>query len=234
MTTFDIIILGLIVLYGVSGLYRGFLPSVMNMGAFMVSWIVAFVGYPLVASGLAQSEFFQSMRFYIEGAERVGDVELTRISVSQISESQLTQIMDNAKLPPPYDTAIAGNIRNQAFAGQGIDTLGEYFDAKIYNVIVNIIALILLFVVVRVVLTFLVNAISYSVPLPQLRHFDYVMGSGVGLLRGFFSMHIVFAVVPIVLIIFQIDLITDLVNSSSMAGIFYGGSMLLRFVSGVI
>ena len=88
MTTFDIIILGLIVLYGVSGLYRGFLPSVMNMGAFMVSWIVAFVGYPLVASGLAQSEFFQSMRFYIEGAERVGDVELTRISVSQISESQ--------------------------------------------------------------------------------------------------------------------------------------------------
>lgn len=234
MIILDYIIIGLILIYFLNGLYRGFLPSLLNMGGFFLSWIISFLTYPLLSRSLVNSDFFSSFRFYIEGAERINNYEIVNLNVSQISETQLTSIMQNAKMPIPYDSAIVQNIKTQAFADQGLTTLGEYFDATIYNVIINIIALLIIFICLRVLFTLLTNAVSYSMNLPQLRHFDYLLGGGVSLIRGFFSMHLVFMIIPIALILIPVSAVTDMLNSSVMSSVFYSGSIALRFISGSI
>ncbi len=234
MNILDIVVIGLILLYALNGLYRGFIPSLLNLAGFFFSWIFSFLTYPLLSKALVGSDFFSSLKFYIEGAERIGNYELVRVPIATISDSQLQTIMANAKMPTPYDTAIVANIKAKAFASQGLTTLGQYFDATIYNVMINILSLLIIFIVLRLVFTLLTNALSYASNTPQLRHFDSLLGGGVGLIRGFFSMHLVFALIPIALILLPITPITDLLNSSFTSALFYSGSIILRFISGTI
>ncbi len=235
MNFLDVIIIAFIALYALNGLYRGFIPSLLNLGGFFISWISAFLFYPLLSSKLISSEFFSSLRFYMEGAEKIGDVELAKMNISAISESQLQRIVEQAKLPTPFGSAIIDNVSKEAFADQGITTLGEYFDTTIYYVIMNIIAILIIFIIARVILTLLTNAFSYSYNTPQLVRMDHPAGAAVGMLRGFFSMYMLFALIPIMLILFMnVSFVTDIINGSACCSVFYSNSIMLRFVSGAL
>jgi len=233
MNILDIIVIGAILLYVLNGFYRGFLPSLLNLGGFFISWLVSFVTYPLLSKALINSEFFSSLRFYIEGAEKVGNFEAANMAVSGLPQTQLTSIMENAKMASPFNNAIISNIKAEAFAGQGLKTVGEYFDMTIYCIIINIIAFWLIFVCIRVLFTLLTNAYSYSMNLPQLQRFDATAGGVVALFRGFFSMHIVFIIIPIALIMVPSQ-VTSILNSSFTTTLFYSGSTILPFISGHI
>lgn len=235
MNFLDVIIIVLIALYALNGLYRGFIPSLLNLGGFFISWISALIFHPLLSTKLVSSEFFSSLRFYMEGAEKIGDVELAKMNIELISDSQLQRIVDNAKLPTPFGSAIVENVSNKAFSEQGITTLGEYFDATIFNVIMNIIAILIIFIIVRVIFTLITNAFSYSYDFPQLIRMDHPAGAAVGLIRGFFSMYMLFAIIPIMLILFMnVSFVTDIINGSACCSAFYSNSILLRFVSGAV
>ena len=235
MNIIDVIVLVLLAIYVLNGLFRGFLPSLMNLGSFFVSWIVSFLAYPLLSKSLVGNGLFSSFQYYVEGTEWLPNFELSRLNVADISGEQLSSIMEQSKLPPPFDTAITHTVETQAFADQGVTTLGDYFNLTIYNVIINIIAVLILFVCIRVVLTLLVNAFCYASNLPQLRHFDYPMGGAVGLIRGFFSMYLLFALIPIAMVFLRsVDFVTSMVNESTACGVFYSGSIILRVISGTI
>lgn len=96
MNFLDIIIIVLIALYVLNGVYRGFIPSLLNLGGFFVSWIGAFIGYPLLSGQLVQSDLFSSLRFYMEGAEKIGDVELARMNTA-CKRYAVHTIVDQAK-----------------------------------------------------------------------------------------------------------------------------------------
>ena len=97
----------------------------------------------------------------------------------------------------------------------------------------NIVAFILVFLLLKCLFTLLTNAYSSSVDLPQLKRFEYTCGGGVTLLRGFFTMHIVFMLVPVAIALMPSQ-IADMLNSSVASSIFYSGSILLPFIPGSI
>jgi len=233
MNIIDIIVIGLLLLFVLNGIYRGFLPSVMNLAGLFVSWIVSFLAYPAVSRKFCNMEFFSSLRFYIEGAEKVGDVEISRQAVAGLSEIQIEEIVSNAKLAAPYHNSVLENLKSMAFEAEGLTTVGEYFDATIYYTIINILAFAVLFFSIYVVLMLVTNAAGYSLELPELRHFDRAMGGAVAFVRGFLLMYVFFMIIPIALILMPITLVTDIVNNSFMCSIFYNGSILLRFISGM-
>ena len=129
---------------------------------------------------------------------------------------------------------ILHNLETQAFAKDGLTTVGEYFDMTIYCVILNILAFLLIFVVLRLLFTLLTNAYSYSRDLPQLSRFDTLSGGSIALLRGFFSMHVVFMVIPMLLILMPVTQLTDFLNSSFTTSLFYSHSVILPFLMGRI
>ena len=100
--------------------------------------------------------------------------------------------------------------------------------------ILNILAFLLIFVVLRLLFTLLTNAYSYSRDLPQLSRFDTLSGGSIALLRGFFSMHVVFMVIPMLLILMPVTQLTDFLNSSFTTSLFYSHSVILPFLMGRI
>lgn len=233
MNIIDLVVIGLLLLYFLNGMYRGFLPSLLNLGGFFLSWLGAFIGYPLLAKRFMASEFITSFQFYIEGAERVNDFEAARRIVSTLSKDEIRAIMSNAKLPSFLSKVIESNLNKQVFSDMGLTTVGEYFNTSIFCLIMNIVAFILVFLLLKALFTLFTNAYSSSVDLPQLKRFEFTCGGGVTLLRGFFTMHILFMLVPVALALVPSQ-IADMLNSSVTVSIFYSGSILLPFIPGSI
>ena len=219
MNIMDILVMGLLLLYFLSGMYRGFLPSLLNLGGFFAAWVGSLLGYRLIAKRMLASEFISSFQFYVEGAEKVNDYEAARLAVSSLSKADISSIMSNAKLPSFFSRAIESNLKRQVFEDMGLTTAGEYFNMSIFCLILNIISFILLFFLLKCLFTLLTNAYSSSTALPQLKRFEYTCGGGVALLRGFFTMHILFMVIPIIIALFPSQ-IAELLNSSIASRIF--------------
>jgi len=233
MNIIDIIILALLALFFLNGFYRGFLPSVMNLAGTFVSWIIAFLTYPLVSKKFVGMKLFDSLHFYIEGAEKVGNIEIARQPITNFTNVEFENLVGNAKLASPYNVSVLENLKNHAFEAEGLTTVGEYFDATIYYTIVNIIAFAVLFIGIYVVVMMLTNAAGYALELPELRHFDRPLGGAIAVVRGFFFMYVIFLMIPIALMLLP-ELITEVINTSFTSSIFYDGSIILRFISATL
>ena len=163
MNFVDIAILLVLAITILGGVYRGFVSTLYNIGATVVSLLIGRVCIPLVSNLVKGSaDLFSMMLYYTEGSEYVAvtDVELTRVSIANISSEQLHTVLENADMPLPMDRCVIKNIAAEAFRDSGVTTLGDYFNQTIVCVVINILALFAVFLVVRMLLGFVIRGME--------------------------------------------------------------------------
>ena len=165
MNAIDVGVLLILAIAVLSGFYRGFINAALGAVATVISYVAGFIFLPLVSGAIKGHEsLYNMLLYYTEGAEYVAatDVELTRIPISQISSDRLRTIVDNADMPIPMGRRVIQNVASEAFANQGVTTLGDYFNLTIVSVVINIFSLLIIFTVLRVVLAIIIQSIEYG------------------------------------------------------------------------
>ncbi len=234
MNLLDVAIIGVFLLFAFLGLYNGFMVSLLGTASFFVSWLCGVLFSPLVANSILSHEGLTSaMLYYTEGAELVTDVALRQMPVNQLSAGQLDAILKSANLPAPIDTLVASNMAGEVFSGQGITTVGDYFNQTIVNFAVNVVSFLIVFLLVRLILCFFIHGTDYVVRLPMLKHFDGALGMGFGLVRGFFAVFVIFMLAPLALVVLQFESVRELIDNSFFGPFFYYSNFLLAFIKGV-
>jgi len=171
------------------------------------------------------------MLYYTEGSEYVAitDVELTRAPISSISSDQLHTVLQNADMPLPMDRCVIKNIASEAFRDSGVTTLGDYFNQTIVCVVINILALILIFAVVRLILGFVIRGVEYGRGgFPVLSRGDGVIGAGLGLIHGVLMMFVIFLIVPVMLTV--LPKLYEFLSESFFGEFFYQANFLLALI----
>ena len=235
MNLIDIAVIGVLALFILHGIYKGFLPTLLSIGAYILAWLAAIVLLPVGSNSIRGSEkLFNTMLYYTEGSEYVNDVELARKSIDEISTDTLNAVFAKADLPYPMAKNIADNIARESFAENGITTLGDYFNQTIVIVFINILVFIAMFAIIRIILAFIINGVDYAWTLPKLRVADRAIAGGIGLIRGILAVFLLFMLLTIVLIVLQgkFAFLTDMVNDSMMAKFFYRTNFLLSMMPG--
>ena len=235
MNLIDIAVIGVLALFILHGIYKGFLPTLLSIGAYILAWLAAIVLLPVGSNSIRGSEkLFNTMLYYTEGSEYVNDVELARKSIDEISTDTLNAVFAKADLPYPMAKNIADNIARESFAENGITTLGDYFNQTIVIVFINILVFIAMFAIIRIILAFIINGVDYAWTLPKLRVADRAIAGGIGLIRGILAGFLLSMLLPIVLIVLQgkFAFLTDMVNDSMMAKFFYRTNFLLSMMPG--
>lgn len=235
MNLIDIAVIGVLALFILHGIYKGFLPTLLSIGAYILAWLAAIVLLTVGSNSIRGSEkLFNTMLYYTEGSEYVNDVELARKSIDEISTDTLNAVFAKADLPYPMAKNIADNIARESFAENGITTLGDYFNQTIVIVFINILVFITMFAIIRIILAFIINRVDYAWTLPKLRVADRAIAGGIGLIRGILAVFLLFMLLPIVLIVLQgkFAFLTDMVNDSMMAKFFYRTNFLLSMMPG--
>ncbi len=234
MNILDAAMLIIMALFILAGLYKGFLSTVLGIGAFIVSWLFGFAFMPLAANAVKSSEkLYTMMLYYTEGSEYIGDVELSKTSISELSSVQLRSVISGANLPYPMGKEVTQNIAREAFSSQGVSTLGEYFNQTIVCVFINILVFLAIFAIVRLVLAFVINDMDYSITFPVLHRGDALFAMGAGLLRGILALFLLCMLLPIVLTVLgQFDFINEILDGSFFASFFYRSNFLLSMMPG--
>lgn len=232
MNFIDIAILLVLGITILGGLYRGFVSTVYNVGATIVSLIVGRICIPLVSSMVKGSaDLFNMMLYYTEGSEYVAitDVELTRASISSISSEQLHTVLQNADMPIPMDRCVIKNIASEAFRNSGVTTLGDYFNQTIVCVVINILAMLLVFAIVRLLLGFVVRGMEYGRGgFPVLTRGDGAIGAGLGLIHGVLLLFAIFLLVPVMLTV--LPKLYEFLSESFFGEFFYQANFLLSII----
>lgn len=100
MNALDIAVLVIFALFILEGIYKGFLSTVLSIGAFIVSWALAMAFMPLAANAVKGNEsLYNMMLYYTEGSEYIGDTELAHTTISAMSSEEIDGIITGADLP---------------------------------------------------------------------------------------------------------------------------------------
>ncbi len=235
MNFVDIAILLVLAITILGGLYRGFVDTALNIGATIVSWALAMLLIPLVASGIKNNDkLFNMLLYYTEGAEYVAitDVELTRTPISEVSAETLRTVLENADMPRSMDQAVTRNIATEALAADGITTLGDYFNQTIVCVVVNIVSVLTLFLLVRLLFNFIIRGVDYGRGgFPVLQKFDGAIGAGLGLIHGVLLLFVLFLSVPVLLTV--LPKLYEFLSESLFGEFFYQANFLIPLIPSV-
>ena len=232
MNFIDIAILLILAITILGGLYRGFVTSALNVCATLAAILFGRILIPLV-SGMVKgsADLFAMLLYYTEGSEYVAitDVELTRSPISAISSEQLHNVLQNADMPLPMDRCVLKNIASEAFSQSGVTTLGDYFNQTIVCVVINILALLILFTILRLLFGFLLRGVEYGRGgFPVLSRGDGIIGAGVGLIHGVLMLFVIFLAVPVMLTV--LPKLYTFLSESFFGEFFYKANFLLSII----
>lgn len=217
MNIIDIVILVVLGVSVVFGMYRGFISGVLSVAALIGAAVLAFMMSGDLSAWLKGNEtLVETLMYYTDAGSRVANLDLSLLSISQVNESALAQILQSANLPAAFESAFITSIAS----ANGGTTIAQLLSQTIVNVSISILSFLICFFVCYLAATFVIHLVQYVFELPVLRHLDALIGGMFGLIRGILLLFILFALVPIVLAVAPVPMIEELVEASRLAPMF--------------
>lgn len=234
MNIVDLIIIAIIAVAVISGMYRGFISSLLSTASFFISWFAAYTIYPsIVSSILGNSSIMDTLNYYTDAASKLG-TGVARTGIAQATSDMIQNAINAISLPAPFDELLKQNIAENAFAGLDLSTVGEYVNQTIATVVVDVLCFLIVFIACFIVLNLVIRLINYVFRFPALKHFDALTGGVLGFARGYFFVFLLFTLVPIVLTALPIQAISDYINASKLGAHFLETNFVTSIINGAM
>ena len=197
----DITIIVILAFYLISGMYRGFITSLLGTVGFVGAWFGAQQLYPRVANmALSNQTLMAVLNQYLEPESFFASHAQATSTVSEVIAGGEAAIQNavasvSQKLSV-VSKAFEANVRAQMFQRLGINTLADYLDQTIWQAVFNVGAFILCFAALYVLACLVVNLLDHVIAFPLVRGFDWLLGGLFGLARGLVMVVLVLCLLP--------------------------------------
>lgn len=234
MNVIDLMIMAIIAVTVISGMYRGFISSLLSTANFFISWMASYMIYPAVSGALlGNSSVMDTLYYYTDAASKLGP-GVARTDIGQASESLIQGAIEAISLPAPFDALLKQNISGRAFARIDLSTVGDYVNQTIVTVVTNVGCFLAVFIVCFVVLNMIIALFNYVFKFPALKHFDALTGGVLGFVRGYFFVFLLFTLVPILLTALPVQAISDYINASKLGAHFLESNFITSIIKAAL
>ena len=231
MNIVDLLIIAVIAVTVISGMYRGFLSSLLITGSMVLSWIVAYAAYPALASQiLSNAGIMQTLTYYTDAASRLG-TGVARTPITQAAGGVIDSAVSGIQLPDALGALFKQNVASQAFSAINLGTVGDYLSQTLITAMLSVVCFLVLFIACFVLLDILMNLLDKVFKFPSLRHFDALAGGVLGAVRGFILVYLVFSLVPMLVTMLPVQAITDYIAASRLGSYFYGNNFIAALIA---
>jgi uncharacterized membrane protein required for colicin V production len=230
MTLLDLLVIvligGLVAYY----YYRGFAVAVLSFAAFILSFVLARLLYPVIASFMRNTgSLFDNLKGWVSDTLNLGEIA-NRAGAALT----LDRFLENLTLPQ--------FVKNQLLSGNDESTrsllnvsnvapVDEFVSAFIAGAIINIIAMIIAFVASYVLIKVGVSMVDVATKLPVIKQINKFFGAGLGAVLGLF---LSWAVLTVLVWIFGNNPsfhVNDMLERSLIAGILQDLNIISRIIS---
>ncbi len=228
---FTILIIALFAVGCLIGWYKGFLNTICNIVSFFFAWLLAFLFCtPLSSSIISNKDISTNLLYFTAGTEKLSDMTIANVDAASLSTEKIKQVIQQSNIPPHIANKLEYNILNQTFSDQDIYTMGEYFNQTLIDVSINLICFLLIYFIIRIICSFLIELIDKTFRFPILKKADSPIAALFGLIHGFMIISVIFSIIPIILTVIDIEFVQEQINSSPIANFFYSNNI----ISGVL
>lgn len=230
ITTVLLLILAIVIL---SACHKHALFSVISLSISVLSFLLAILLCSPLSAVIRNTNVYDMMLYYFEGHEYISDksVEMVHASVETLNPDTLEAILAQTDMPLPFAQKIKKNVLSKTYKSRDLYALGDYYNATIVDVVLNIASLLILFIIFRSLLGFILDLVSYSIEgFQKFREFDNVIAAGTGLIHGIFLLCIIFLICPIIFTI--LPKAEEYIISTPFGNFFYKANFLLTLIPG--
>lgn len=233
MNVIDIVILVVLGASVAYSLYRGFLHTLLSVGCCMLSVLLAFTFAPKLSAIVSGSEGITAeMATYTDAITRVQDSDLANMSVDQLNDGLITQVLDKVALPAPIASILESNLRGKVFATAGLSRVNDYVSNTVVAVTVNVLCFLAAFAVTYLVLSVVVSLIQHVFQLPLLKQLDWLAAAVFGLARGTLLLYVLFLLLPILSTVIRLDTFDELLAQSTLVSVFQSNGFFASVIAG--
>lgn len=226
-----LIILAIFVIGCLIGWYKGFINTLCNIISFFLAWLIAFMFFsPLSSSLSSDPQINKNLLYFTAGTEKLSDMTVVNVDAATLSAERIKEIIQTSNIPPNIANKLEYNILNQTYSDQNIFTMGEYFNKTVIDVSINLICFLIIFFIIRIICSFLIELADKTFIFPVLKRGDSLIASLFGIMYGFMIITIIFSIIPIVLTVIDIDFLQQQIDNSPFNNFFYS----YNIISGVL
>lgn len=225
----DIVILAIILVSAWIGLRKGFIYSMFKIFSFFVSAILAVKAYPYAAKILAQTPVYGKIKGAIFSKLMLQQTAQTPKLDGQAKEAAANAIISNLKLPSFLKGTIEKGMPNPSTLVD-MNKIVDAISIQLTDIVIDILALILIYIVIRVGLFLLRHVLQGIAKLPVFKQLDKVGGLSFGAIEGLLTVYIVLAVVMLFNSAQVFKGIYEAINASTVAKFFYENNFIVNWM----
>lgn len=225
----DLLVIAIIGGFGLIGLRNGFIYSMFRLLSFFVSAILAVKFYPLVSKYLMKTTLFLNIKSSIyKNLMLQQQVQAPKVD-TQAKQAAADTIINNLQLPGFLKGTLIEHMPNPSKLID-ISQIMDAVSGELAKVVIEIIALITLYIVIRVGLVFLRFILQGLAKLPVFKQLDKIGGFSFGAVEGLLTIYIVFAFVMLFNTSPSFKGIYQAINSSQLAKFFYQNNFIVNWM----
>ncbi len=224
----DYTVIGIIGIFAIIGLIRGFVFSVFKIASFFAAIIASIKLYPVAAEYLAGTPLYGNIKKAILD-NLVARYQAAVPASGQMGGNSVESVVGGLSIPAFFKQGIAGRMPKP---GDFVDVQGilNSVGDEITKVIINILSLILVFILIRIGLMLIGLILRGLVKLPVLKQFDRFGGFVFGTVEGILIVYILCAVLLLFNSSPQFQSVFSNVDASMFAKGFYENNFLVSWM----
>ncbi|MCX7711740.1 MAG: CvpA family protein [Clostridia bacterium] len=230
----DLLVLGIIVGFGIIGLTRGFILSIFRLASFLVSIIASIKLYPVVAKFLMKTALYTNIKQSIfKSLMHQQQVQSSGVN-DQLKEAGAKAVVDNLHVPGFLKDMIEKDMVKSLLPNPtsliDMSRVMDFISDKLATITIEIISLVLLYIAIRIALTFARVILQGIAKLPLFRQVDKLGGFALGAVEGLLTVYVLFAIVMLFNAAPQFQGLFEAMDTSIVAKFIYQNNFIVDWM----
>lgn len=224
----DLIVCLCIVIGIAVGAKIGFIREAYGMVSSLLALVLAFLIYTPIKGILMITPLYQTI--YMWNMEKVA-----ALPVVQGVQSQAKVIQEaTAWLPRFIGEELIKNNNSEVHALVGASNLAEYISSYITELSLSVIAIVVVWIVVKLILSISVGALDLIAKLPVIRTANKALGAVLGGTKVIIGIWIVGLIFPVLVMIPQLTQLQEALDQSVLTQWLYQNNIILHYMSNLL
>lgn len=230
-----IIVVGIILLAGVLGYYKGLLKTVLSIATIILSVIMTSIVAPEAARILCNNEEVYGT-VYDTVSENLDLSEVTNKLASQaggtLDEAAQAEILDEVGIPPVVREIIIDGGNLEKFMNENSGKFEEYLYSLITDLIINSSTYVIVFIVFSIVLAIVSSALNIISKLPVFKSLNRMAGAVLGVIEGFVIVWLFFILISVLPGNDFMESCNNEIEDNAVLTYLYDNNVIMNVVSG--
>ncbi len=214
----DLIVVGLIVLGASLGYIKGFMKTAYHLVSWILSFILTKLFYPFTVRFLKLTSLSNTI------SAGIGKF----LSLPTVAAESAQKTISGLNIPSGLKQSLLENNNYEVYEILGVNSLNEYIQAFLTNMVINAMAILITFLVVILLIKLAAVLMDIVDKLPVLHALNHALGLIFGLLNGVIYVFIFCLVLTLLGAFEPMAPLYPAISGSLLTNLFYNNNILLE------